>query len=71
MILRSMKSKRKKQKNGFPQGSVLASILFNIYMNDQTIRYFIYADDTAIEIHYNNFEVVETKLESLLKTMTT
>jgi len=69
------KNRWRRQKNGLPQSSVLAPILFNIYTNDQPItpdaRHFIYADDTAIAVQDNNFEGVETKLEASLKTMTT
>jgi len=64
-----------KLKKWSAQGSVLAPILFNIYTNVQPItpdaRHFIYADDTAIAVQDNNFEGVETKLETSLKTMTT
>lgn len=74
VTLGNKKSRWRRQKNGLPQGSVLAPILFNIYTNDQPItpdaRHFIYADDTAIAVQDNNFEGVETKLESSLKTMT-
>jgi len=75
VTLGSKKSRWRRQKNGLPQGSILAPILFNIYTNAQPItpgaRHFIYADDTAIAVQDNNFEGVESKLESSLKTMTT
>jgi len=75
VTLRSKKSRQRLQKNGLPQGNVLAPILFNIYTNNQPItpgaRYSIYADDTATAIQNNNFEEVETRLKFSLKIMKT
>lgn len=44
--------RRRSQKNGQSQKSVLASILFNMYLHKQLIdypdaRHFIYTDDTS------------------------
>ena len=41
------------QRNGLPQGSVLALVLFNLYSNDLPVtrgRYFSYADDICLAI---------------------
>lgn len=50
-------------------------IIFNIHTNNQPItldtRNVIYADDTATAVKDNKFELVESKLEFSLKTMTT
>ena len=50
----SKQSRLRRLKNGVPQGSVLASLLFNIYtynLPSMIFRKFSYADDLAVTLH--------------------
>ena len=56
------RSRLRRLKNGIPQGSVLAHLLFNIYTTDlpTTIsRKYAYADDLAIMHADGNWQAVE------------
>ena len=75
VVLNGKKSRWRRQRNGLPQGSVLAPMLFNIYTNDQPVhadtRSFIYADDLCIASQGNYFNNIEASLTSALSTMPT
>lgn len=67
------RSRWRTQKNGLPQGSVLAPLLFNLYSNDQPVgpstNSFIYADDVAIACQSQHIEEIERKLTESLSRL--
>ena len=73
--LNGKRSRWRIQRNGLPQGSGLAPVLFNIYTNDQPVspgtRSFIYADDFGIATQNSDINVIEATLTSALDNLTT
>ena len=61
-------------KNGLPQDSVLAPLLFNICTNDQPLsestQRFLYADDLCITAQNKSFEMVKQHLRKALPILT-
>jgi hypothetical protein len=68
VFLRDQSSKWRRLNNGLPQGSVLAPILFNLYMSDlpstTDAKVFHYADDIAMTYQAKTFDECENNLEA-------
>jgi hypothetical protein len=72
VFLGNQSSKWRPLNNGLPQGSVLASILFNLYMSQlpsSSLNLFQYADDIALTHQARKFEECEIHLEERLETL--
>ena len=74
VILNGKRSKWRNQKNGLPRGSVLTTLLFNIYTNDQPLpestQRFLYADDLCITAQNKSFKMVEQHFRKALLILT-
>jgi hypothetical protein len=58
-------SRWRRLNNGYPQGSVLAPIFFNLYMSDlpsTAAKVFQYADDIAVNYQAKTFNECENNL---------
>ena len=68
----SKQSRLRRLKNGIPQGSVLAPLLFNIYMYDlpsMIFRKFAYSDDLALLHSSGNWKDLEGTLSQDMPTL--
>ncbi|KAG7478908.1 hypothetical protein JOB18_012357 [Solea senegalensis] len=66
------RSRNRQLRNGLPQGSVLAPILFNIYIADNPATLgnkYLYADDSAIAAQAKTYEEIQTILEADISTL--
>ena len=65
----SKTSRLRRLRNGVPQGSVLAPLLFNIYTYDITSKKFAYADDLAILHTSGEWKELERTLSQDMATL--
>jgi hypothetical protein len=72
VFLGDQSSKWRRLNNGLPQGTVLAPILFNVYMPDlpsTAAKLFQYVDDIAVTYQAKTFDEFENNLEADIKVL--
>jgi hypothetical protein len=72
VFLGDQSSRWRRLNNGLPQGSVLAPILFNLYMSDlppTAAKVFQYADDIAVTYQAKKFDECENNLEADIEVL--
>ena len=74
MIANNMKSKCKKLWTGVPQGSILGTLAFLMYINDlvdnvNCCKPLLYADDTVLVSTHSNVDTVVTQLQNDLSKL--
>ena len=70
------KSECREVKLGVPQGSILGPLFFILYINDivnisDDVKFFQFADDTAIIIQGDSYEHLQEKINSFIPNLTT
>jgi hypothetical protein len=72
VFLGDQSSRWRRLNNGLPQGSVLAPILFNLYMSDlppTASKVFQYADDIAVTYQAKTFDECENNLKADIEVL--
>lgn len=72
VFVNGKKSRSRRLNDGLPQGSILAPLLFILYISDLPVtnsEKFIYADDITLASQHESFEMIEQDLRSDLQIL--